>query len=166
MPKLKFSKITCDKISKSKKNHKCYQNPLRTEKIINSNKKHYKDGSTRNRKISEKLKGLKRTKEIKKNMSCPILQYDLEGNFIKEWESITKAINYTGYKGIPNCIKGTTKKSGGYIWKYKNPKEYQTKIKVEDQKIILELIKKHSFKYIINIFPYSEYELRYFIKSI
>jgi hypothetical protein len=51
----------------------------------------------------------------------PIIQYDLEGNFIKEWESqydasISLNINH---KSINNCSKNRTKTAGGFIWKYK-----------------------------------------------
>ena len=47
-----------------------------------------------------------------------ILQYDLEGNFIKEWDSITKAKNI--FKGnIYSCVNNRQKTACGYIWKFK-----------------------------------------------
>lgn len=51
----------------------------------------------------------------------PILMYDLEGNFIKEWESKWEAHKTLG---IPNgnLVKvcyGERKSAGGYIWKFK-----------------------------------------------
>jgi len=54
--------------------------------------------------------------------SKPVLQYDLEGNFIREWENGRLAsqklnINYTGLNN--NCTN-KTKSSGGFIWRYKN----------------------------------------------
>ncbi len=50
-----------------------------------------------------------------------ILQYDLQGNFIKEWESIKEAgkqlkVNATC---IGLCCKEKRNKAGGYIWRYK-----------------------------------------------
>ena len=48
----------------------------------------------------------------------PILQFDLKGNFIREWPSATdvgKEVNVA----ICKCLKGKSKTSLGYIWKYK-----------------------------------------------
>lgn len=86
-------------------------------------------------KISKALKGrdsywIKGTKlseerkeQISKSNSKPINQYDLKGNFIKEWMSITEASKTLNIKicGISNCLrKGFNSSSGGYKWKYKN----------------------------------------------
>jgi len=52
----------------------------------------------------------------------PILQYDLNGNFIKEWGSGIEALeklNLTDYNGISAVCKGNQPTSGGYIWRYK-----------------------------------------------
>lgn len=51
--------------------------------------------------------------------SKPILQYDLEGNFIKEWESATIAAKEIGLHptSIRHCVQNKIKTSGGYIWK-------------------------------------------------
>ena len=52
------------------------------------------------RKTSNSLTGRKQTYQEKlnraKSLYKPILQYDLEGNFIKEWESITQASKELG----------------------------------------------------------------------
>jgi hypothetical protein len=53
--------------------------------------------------------------------SKPVFQYDLEGNFIKEWENGRIAaqelrINYSGLND--NC-RNKQKTAAGYIWKYK-----------------------------------------------
>ena len=73
------------------------------------------------------MKGKKRTNEEKKKISeihkISIHQYDLQGNFIKEWSSQTEASISLGIKisSINNCLKkGFNSSSGGYIWKYKN----------------------------------------------
>jgi len=48
-----------------------------------------------------------------------ILQYDLNGNFIKEWESVNHARDFCG--GAPHkAASGKQKQSNGFIWKYKN----------------------------------------------
>lgn len=51
-----------------------------------------------------------------------IHQYDLDGNFIKEFESVKQAGEELGINntGISKCLKGHLKKSGGYVWKYAN----------------------------------------------
>lgn len=49
-----------------------------------------------------------------------IHQFDLNGSFIKEYESVKQAGEELGINntGISKCLKGHLKKSGGYIWKY------------------------------------------------
>ena len=54
----------------------------------------------------------------RKSNNKPILQYDLDGNFVREWEcayDVGKEVN----KGINHCLKGRTKTAYGFIWKYK-----------------------------------------------
>ena len=50
-----------------------------------------------------------------------VVQYDLDGNFIKEWGSIADAAREVGTytSKISNCCKGRRKETNGYIWKYK-----------------------------------------------
>ena len=52
----------------------------------------------------------------------PVLQYDLHGNFIKEWDYLKQAATYYNVdpSSLMNCCKGKHKKSAGYVWKYKN----------------------------------------------
>lgn len=72
------------------------------------------------------IKGKKLSKErieqIKKFNSKPILQYDLQGNFIKEFISqieASKELNINSC-AINNCLrKGFNSTCGGYKWKYK-----------------------------------------------
>lgn len=62
--------------------------------------------------------GKKKSKDCIIKMSTPINQYDLEGNFIKEWIGITEAKKH--FKGdIAACCIGRQKTAGGYIWKHK-----------------------------------------------
>ena len=51
----------------------------------------------------------------------PIVQYDTMGNIIKEWNSTTEASKQLGIRTntINNCLKGLSKITKGYIWKYK-----------------------------------------------
>jgi group I intron endonuclease len=50
-----------------------------------------------------------------------ILQFSLDGEFIKEFSSIKEASGEIGIfkPAIVHCLKGKTKKAGGYKWKYK-----------------------------------------------
>ena len=52
----------------------------------------------------------------------PVIQYDLNGNFIKEWDGfidIKKELNYD-QSFVRKCCKGLQKTAYGFIWKYKN----------------------------------------------
>jgi len=50
----------------------------------------------------------------------PVIQYDLNNNFIKQFNGLKEAADFTGIKtdGICKCCKGITGKSGGYRWRY------------------------------------------------
>lgn len=52
--------------------------------------------------------------------SVRVAQYDLDGNFIREWDSIKEASEKTNSTHISMCCRGHKKykTSGGYIWKY------------------------------------------------
>ena len=51
----------------------------------------------------------------------PILQYDLDGNFIREWSHAREASEALGInkRAIYGACTGRLKTSGGYIWKRK-----------------------------------------------
>lgn len=50
----------------------------------------------------------------------PVIQYDLKGNKIKEYESIKEAKKKNKKcSKISDCCSGKRKTAGGYIWKYK-----------------------------------------------
>ena len=98
-------------------------------------------GSTK----SSKEKKLK----LKTVKSIPILQYDLQGNFIKEFNSAKQYAeenNLTngGYIGL--CLKRKRPTAYGYIWKYKT-EDYP--------KVIIP-----STKYINNFIPILQYDLQ------
>ena len=48
----------------------------------------------------------------------PILRYDLNGNFIKEWPSATD-VGKEANDNICKCLKGKQKSAYGYKWVYK-----------------------------------------------
>lgn len=58
----------------------------------------------------------------------PILQIDLQGNVIREWNNYTEIKFETNYNtnAIKNCCYGKAKTSAGYVWKYKYPLNYQS----------------------------------------
>ena len=57
-----------------------------------------------------------------KNMIKPVLQFDLNFNFIKRWKSISDVERelYISVSDICRCCKKEQKSAGGYIWKYDN----------------------------------------------
>ncbi len=70
--------------------------------------------------ISEALKRVGHTTEV----ACEVIrkkvkQYTLDGEFIKEWSSMTEAAKGVGLKrssGIGACCSGKRNKAGGYKW--------------------------------------------------
>ncbi len=60
----------------------------------------------------------------------PVLQYDLEGNFIKEWDSAVDAGKWLeiSYSDINRSCKKETLTSAGFQWRYKNG---EIKFKIE-----------------------------------
>ncbi len=68
--------------------------------------------------------GLKSYEHIIPPWYKPVLQYDMNGNFVKEWKSKGEAAAYYGCNpdSIRNCIRGRVNSCKGYIWKYK-PKD-------------------------------------------
>jgi len=73
-------------------------------------------------KISKTKKGSTPWNKGRRNVGNlkPVLQYDLDGNFIKEYISIKDAKDKTGISAVNHCLKyDNYKTAGGYIWKYK-----------------------------------------------
>nr|QBK85721.1 MAG: HNH endonuclease [Marseillevirus LCMAC101] len=63
------------------------------------------------------------TEELKeKKAKTRVLQYTLDGDFLKKYSSITQATEETGIIGasISQTCRGRAKTAGGYQWKYKN----------------------------------------------
>lgn len=81
------------------------------------------------KKIGDGHRGKKLTKEhIEKLRICgekcrkPIVQYDLNGNFIKEWDSVKSAGNFLGIAptNISQCLLGKVGRTKQFTWKYKS----------------------------------------------
>ena len=66
--------------------------------------------------------GTKQTVEHRFNIMCGegkrTAQYDLDGNFIKEWHSTREARRELSIYGIDRCCRGVQHTAGGYVWKY------------------------------------------------
>lgn len=77
-------------------------------------------------KIGKKNKDREMTFEnrinLTKSVMKPIVQYDLEMNFIKEWDCARYAAKELDLiaTNITQCCKGKAKTTGGFKWKYKN----------------------------------------------
>ncbi len=64
---------------------------------------------------------IENTENAAKDKRKPVLQYDIQGNFIKEWISM-KQIEHSlhiAHSSISLCCSGKRNFAGGYKWKYK-----------------------------------------------
>lgn len=116
---IKFSEEHKKKISDSKKgeNHPMYGKQFTEERKENISK------ALKGKYVGENhwCYGKKRDNEFISKISKPILQLDLQGNFIKEFDSAKSASLELGIDSscIGKCCKGKRKTCGGFIWKYK-----------------------------------------------
>lgn len=112
----------------SGKNHPMYgkHHSNETKQKISKSRtgqKHSTSKETRN-KISNALKGREMKTEWIKKMAeghkKSILQYSIDNQFIKKWDSIKDIETELGisHQCIVACCKGRAKTSHGYIWKY------------------------------------------------
>ena len=60
-----------------------------------------------------------RNEKISNSKKIPILQYKLDGEFVREWQSATD-VGREVRDNICHCLKGRHKTALGYIWKYKD----------------------------------------------
>lgn len=78
-------------------------------------------GTVRER-ISESRKKSLRCKEDAEKRKRPILQYDLMGNIIRRYDSISEAKKANGIPvnngSINACLKGKLKTAYNYVWRY------------------------------------------------
>lgn len=82
---------------------------------LKKGKDHANYGKRRTEEHKIKMSKIMKGKPILKN-ARPILQYDLEGNFIREWESTIAAEAFYKVRGIHNVIGGLAKTAGGFKW--------------------------------------------------
>ena len=99
---------------------------MKTEEEKKKNRSEYIEKTKKHRKEvlhkwylkNRKLKGTTNKKAV--------LQYTLDMEFVREWESATLAYNTIMGKNkdngchITSCCKGNRKSAYGYVWKYKN----------------------------------------------
>ena len=127
--------------------NKCNNNADNLEWVSHGDNCRY---GTRNARISQNSRGQKRSDETKAKMkesqslrsereesrtnkrTKKISQYDLNGNFIRDFDSLYDAVVYLGFKAdrenkygagykrnICYCCNGLTKTAYGFIWKFK-----------------------------------------------
>ncbi len=89
-------------------------------------------------KCSLKLKGVNNpfygkthSNETLMKLWKPILQYDMSGNFIKEWKSIKDAEKTLKLSTISSCCHNKLISVGNFIWKFKENNDYPIKIEVK-----------------------------------
>lgn len=78
-----------------------------------------------------------RIKKLVDSRRKEVLQYDLEGNLIREWESasrVEKCLKISESQIIANCKGHKGKKSaGGYVWRYKELQNWFNPIYVNNK---------------------------------
>lgn len=120
----KYTKEFKDKLSKIHKERLSIKENLQKHiECLQGHKKPYRTEEHR-RKISENSKKRIYTEETRAKMSKAkcfgLLQYDLNGVFIKEWNSVLEAAKIHGdKKAIYLCCMNRRDSAYGYVWKYK-----------------------------------------------
>lgn len=89
------------------------KNGLKKYKTRKDKGSYHRMYKTREKPMSDITKQKISLKKIK-----PVLQYDKQGNFIKEWSSQIEVLNMLGIK-ITEAVRGKTKTAGNFIWKLK-----------------------------------------------
>lgn len=72
--------------------------------------------------VNNNFYGKHHSLDVKIKMGTPIIQYDLNGNLINEYYSLTEASEKTNsdFRLIQKVCKGERNKHNGYKWSYKN----------------------------------------------
>lgn len=110
------------RLSKATKGRKCSEESIKKRVT-----------KERNEKISISLTGKPKSETHRLNLSKskmgkplldvrkPTLQFDLDGNLIREWDFAKQAAQELnlGYQNINHCLLGKLKTAFGYVWKYK-----------------------------------------------
>ena len=106
----KQSQATRDKKSSSMKGHPMFTQDWK-DKISKANQGRE---ITWGDKIGESLKGRKTPWRNK-----PISQYTLDGEWVRDWESIAEVSRQADYGPVSACVNGKQKTAYGYIWRHK-----------------------------------------------
>lgn len=95
-----------------------YKGKKRSEESIQKQKKTWEHNKSINKKQIYSKEGLERKSKL---MKIPIIQYSLNGEFIKEWESAKDVEDLLFMKRthIRACCRGKRKTAGGFVWKNK-----------------------------------------------
>lgn len=113
----KHSEETLQKMRKPKSNTDRMRKPKSTSEKL------------RKPKSEQHIQNMRKPKpeEFGLKISKPVLQYNIDGTFIKEWSSIKEANTYTkvNRSNISACCKNRYKTAGNFIWKYKDVLEKQ-----------------------------------------
>lgn len=85
----------------------------RVENLEWCDRKYNNNFGTRNQRVAEKMTNGK--------LSKTVLQFTLEGNFVKEWKSIRDVQRNLGYNcgNISSCCTGRYNSANGFVWRYK-----------------------------------------------
>ena len=117
----------------------------------------YRDHSIYDR-IAEKRRGVKRDPNVIMKGAVkrrkPILQYDLQGNFINEYPGIKFIEGFEG-KNISACCRGRLRSTQGYIWRFKESEDFLKKIEIPSK---WHTFKKAVVQYDLNGNLVAEYE--------
>lgn len=117
---------TRDKMSQTRKGRKLSEEH---RKALSESRKGIKLSESHIHNISESHKGyvMPESQKEKISNSCKgkgtksVIKYDLTGNEIERYKSLTEALEAVGGKtssNISSCCKGRRKNAYGYIWKY------------------------------------------------
>ncbi len=111
----KMSSLSRERLSISKKGHIVTQE---TRKKIGNANRGRKMTDEQKLKMSNAQKGKKLSSE--NPQSKAVIQFDKQINLIKTWQCISDASKMLNISisAISNCLKGLSKTSGGYIWRY------------------------------------------------
>lgn len=120
-----LSEETKRKLSEAKKGKKGHPMSEEHKKKLSDLLRGKPKPESQRKKLSEAIKGTKVPKKWK-----PILQYSLEGVFIKEWNSISEAQEEYGTKHIGACATGKRNYAAGFIWRYKTSENVPQTIEI------------------------------------
>jgi hypothetical protein len=126
-------------------NHKVTEEHKLKLKILKLGKKDSEITKLKKSKYS-KNRTKSHTENILNKIKKPVLQFSLNGEFIKKWDSLLSAeTNNYGY--IRGCLNGKQKTAGGYFWIYE--KSWQKmKAKIDKGDYTSETINGYTYKYI------------------